>query len=133
MEISEVIYLGELRCDATHLKSATTIQTDAPIDNNGKGERFSPTDLTATSLASCMLTIMGIEAVKNNALFFGAKARVQKLMAINPRRIAIIRVAIALPKALEQNHKLWEEVSRTCPVALSLHPDIKQEISFNYY
>jgi putative redox protein len=135
MATSEVYYEGELRCKAIHLQSESAIFTDAPIDNHGKGEAFSPTDLLATSLGNCMLTIMGIEANRLNVSIDGAKARIGKHMAALPRRVAKIDVILEIPKGdltQEQMTKLiW--AGKNCPVAKSLHPDLVQNVNFNFY
>jgi uncharacterized OsmC-like protein len=132
---SKVIYEGKLRTVATHLKSGTTIETDAPTDNNGKGERFSPTDLVATALASCMTTIMGIAANTHQIDMDGTVCEVEKIMASNPRRIGEIVVRVQMPKGktfTEKEKKILEHAGLTCPVALSLHPDCKKTISFDW-
>lgn len=134
MNTSEIIYLGGLRTEAVHLQSENRIITDAPTDNNGRGEAFSPTDLLATSLGSCMLTIMGINAEKNNIDITGARVTIKKIMAANPRRVRRIEVDIRMPEKgyTEQEKELLENAARTCPVAYSLHPDIDQNITFHY-
>jgi putative redox protein len=132
---SEVTYLGELRTEAVHLQSGNKIVTDAPKDNHGKGEAFSPTDLAATSLANCMLTVMGILAQKEGITQFnGAVAKVTKVMYAEPRRIGEIHVIITMPanNFTEKEKKMYENAAHTCPVAKSLHPDVKQVIEFNY-
>lgn len=134
MATSQVNYNGKLRTEATHLKSGTAIITDAPTDNNGKGEAFSPTDLVATALSSCMLTIMGIKADQSEIDIDGIKSEVTKIMASNPRRIDEIHVAITMPAKTysDKEKKILEAAAKTCPVALSIHPDIKQVIQFNW-
>lgn len=134
MNTSEIIYLGGLRTEAVHLQSGIRIVTDAPTDNNGRGEAFSPTDLLATSLGCCMLTIMGIAAEKNNIDITGTRVSIKKIMAANPRRVSRIIVEVRMPsKEYSQQEKdLLEHAARTCPVAYSLHPDIDQEITFCY-
>jgi putative redox protein len=131
---SEIIYTGGLRTEAKHVQSGSKIITDAPTDNHGKGEVFSPTDLTATSLATCMLTTMGIAANTHNINMDGTKASVQKTMAANPRRISEIKVVIDFPKNnySEKEKTILKNTALTCPVAVSLHPDIKQEVTFNF-
>ncbi|WP_237390576.1 OsmC family protein [Fulvivirga sediminis] len=127
-------YLGDLRTSATHLKSNNSIITDAPLDNNGKGEAFSPTDLVASALSSCMITIMGIKAAQENIDLKGLKAEVTKVMSASPRQISEIIISFshdhleATPKQIE----VLKRAAKTCPVALSLSPDIKQTISFNF-
>lgn len=132
MQTSEVIYLGELRTEATHLRSGNVITTDAPPDNNGKGEAFSPTDILATSLAQCMITIMGMEADKLSVDIRGTKAEVTKTMAPNPRRVVKIDVLLILPATASPFSTQLEHAAHTCPVAKSLHPDIEQHVTFVY-
>lgn len=133
-KISTVEYRGSLRTNATHVKSGNEIITDAPTDNKGKGQAFSPTDLVATSLASCMLTIMGIRADKMNLDISGTRAEIQKLMASNPRRVEEIIVDITIPaRSFSAKDKtILEKAARTCPVALTLHPDTVQTIRFHW-
>jgi len=128
----ELTYTGDLRCKALHLKSGTEIITDAPVDNLGKGEAFSPTDLTATSLGVCMLTTVGISAQKNNYSIDGARAEVTKVMAANPRRIAEIVVDLHFPALnyTDEQKKMIETAALHCPVAKSLHPDLVQTVKF---
>lgn len=130
----ELTYTGELRTKAVHLRSGTAIISDAPVDNMGKGEAFSPTDLAATSLASCMLTTVGISAQKNGYNIDGAKADVTKIMAANPRRIAEVVVDLTFPaKNYSAEEKRMIEIAALhCPVAKSLHPDLMQTVKFNY-
>lgn len=126
-----VTYVGDLRTEGKHLQSGAKIITDAPTDNHGKGEAFSPTDLVATALASCMLTIMGIKAQEMKVNLNGTKATVVKIMSANPRRIAEIVVTITLPTNLdEKTQKILQAVAHTCPVAQSLHPDTRQTVRF---
>ncbi|MBP7511650.1 MAG: OsmC family protein [Bacteroidia bacterium] len=134
MPTSEVIYEGELRCNATHIQSGTTIFTDAPLDNFGKGETFSPTDLLATSLGLCIITIMGIEANKRKVNIDGTKLTIQKIMGTLPRRVTKIEVEIIVPNRnlSDRDKQMIEEAGLNCPVAKSLHPDLIQEIKFNY-
>lgn len=132
---SEVTYLGGLRTEAVHLQSGNKIVTDAPKDNHGKGEAFSPTDLTATSLACCMISVMGIVALKEGITSSeGAKATVLKVMYAEPRRIGEIHIEIIMPANgfSDKEKKMYEHAAYTCPVAKSLHPDIKQVIKFTY-
>ncbi|MGB1206828.1 MAG: OsmC family protein [Chitinophagales bacterium] len=131
---STVVYQGSLRTHCVHLKSGKVIITDAPTDNHGKGEAFSPTDLVATGLASCMISMMGIKANQHNIDIEGAKANVTKMMQSNPRRIAAIKVIIEMPAIdyTEKERKLLEHTAKTCPVAYSLHPNVVQELSFEY-
>jgi putative redox protein len=133
MATSIVKYVGGLRTEAKHLQSGTVILTDAPTDNHGKGEAFSPTDLTATSLASCMISIMGIVSMKEGITQTdGAVAEVTKVMYADPRRIGEIHITLTMPKNnfSDKEKKIYEHAAYTCPVAKSLHPDIKQDIKF---
>lgn len=134
MNVSKVIYTGDLRTEATHLRSGIKIITDAPLDNQGKGEAFSPTDLMATSTATCMLTIMGIAARTHNINMDGTTVEVVKIMADNPRRISEIHTILQIPDngLTDKQKTILENAATTCPVMLSLHPDIKKEIIFNY-
>lgn len=135
LNTSEVSYLGELRTEAVHLQSGERIITDAPKDNHGRGEAFSPTDLTATSLACCMLSVMGILARKEGIKpADGAKATVLKVMYAEPRRIGEIHVEITMPANgyTEKEKKMYENAAFTCPVAKSLHPEIRQVVNFKY-
>jgi len=131
---SEIIYQGDLRTQATHLQSGDIILTDAPKDNHGKGEAFSPTDLVATALGSCMLSIMGIIANRHEINILGTKVSIHKIMQTNPRRIAIIEVIMYMPNIIytPKERTLLENAVRTCPVSLSLHPEIEQKLSFVY-
>lgn len=125
-------YEGGLRCSAVHGPSGSTVETDAPVDNHGKGERFSPTDLAATSLGVCMMTIMGIYAEKNGIELKGTKARVLKEMTSEPpRRIAKLTLEISVP--LPGDHPRREAIERAglgCPVYLSLHPEVEKAVTF---
>ncbi len=135
MATAHVVYTGNLSTRATHLESQNTIMTDAPKDNHGNGEAFSPTDIMATSLACCMLSIMGIVARRENINIDGASANVTKVMYSEPRRVGEIHVSITFPEHLvisEKQQKLLEHAAHTCPVAKSIHPDIKQVIEFSY-
>jgi len=125
-----VLYEGDLRTKMTHLASKTDVLTDAPVDNKGKGEVFSPTDLASASLASCMLTIMGISAREHQFSIDGATAEVTKVMYSSPRRIGEIHIRIQFPdiEYTDKQKKLLDLASKTCPVALSLHPELKQLI-----
>lgn len=130
---SKVTYIGNLRTECEHLKSNATFITDAPVDNNGKGEAFSPTDTVATALASCMLTIIGIKAKDHDLDVRGATAEVTKTMAADPRRISEIKVILKFPASYnEKETRIIERSARTCPVLYSLHPDIELDISFRY-
>ena len=135
MATSEIIYTGELRTEATHLRSGSNLITDAPLDNQGKGEFFSPTDLIATALGSCMATIMGIAARTHKFNIDGAKLEITKVMTQEPpRKISEIIVNMTFPPGnyTEPQKKILENISRTCPVALSLHPDVKQTVRLIY-
>ncbi len=131
---AQVIYKGGLRTQAEHLSSETKIITDAPVDNHGKGEAFSPTDLVATALASCMLTIMGIVANRLEINIDGTTANITKIMESNPRRIAEVKVHITLPNSNYSNkeRKLLEKAALTCPVAESLSEKLVQTVNFEY-
>lgn len=133
MSTSKVTYLGHLRTENEHLKSGNTFLTDAPIDNNGKGEAFSPTDTVATGLANCMLTVMGIKARDLEVDLTHSTAMVTKTMAANPRRISKIKITFHLPSGVpEKSQKILENTANTCPVHYSLHPDIEKNIDFNW-
>jgi uncharacterized OsmC-like protein len=134
METIRTTYIGELRTQATHVQSGEELLTDAPVDNQGKGESFSPTDLVATALASCMLTIMGIIATRYDFKIEGTKVKSTKIMTVSPRRIGEIIVEIDFPNMpfTEKEKTLLQQAAKICPVALSLHPDIKQTIIFNF-
>lgn len=128
---SKVTYLGALRTECLHVKSGNTFITDAPTDNNGKGEAFSPTDTVATAVASCMLTVMGIKAEGMKVDLSGAQATVVKVMAAAPRRIAAVNIEVVIPvMPSEKDRKVLEQTGRTCPVLLSLHPEMEKEIRF---
>ena len=130
---AEVTYQGGLRTVCNHLKSGDRFITDAPTDNNGKGEAFSPTDTVATALASCMLTIMGIKADSLGIDLKGSLAQVEKTMTTNPRRISKITINIFVPGIVEEhNKKILENSANNCPVHHSLHPDIKKEVTFHW-
>ena len=133
MSTAKVTYLGNLRTECVHLKSGATYITDAPVDNNGKGASFSPTDTVATGLANCMITMMGIKAESLDISLDGTFANVTKTMAANPRRISRIDVEITIPTKLsEKLQNILENTARTCPVLYSLHPDIEKVIVFNW-
>ena len=130
---ASIIYTGNLRCEAEHLQSHSKIETDAPTDNHGKGERFSPTDLLCVSLATCMLTTMGIKSEDMNVDITNAKAEVTKHMASDPRRVAKIEVAVSLPGTGSDKDKvILERTGNNCPVAKSLHSDIELYISYKW-
>ena len=134
METANTKYLGELRTEAVHTRSGVKIITDAPPDNQGKGESFSPSDLLATSLGSCMLTIMGIASRTHGIQMDGTKIKVTKVMASNPRRVSEVHIEFDMPEVpyTEKEKSILENAAQTCPVALSVHPDIKQVLTFNY-
>ena len=134
MATSKVKYLGDLRTEATHLHSGEKIITDAPLDNQGKAEYFSPTDLAATSLATCGLTIMGIAARTHGFNIDGTEATVTKVMYSNPRRIGEVHIEYQLPdiQYSDKEKRIIEAAGKSCPVAMSLSPEVKQEISFQF-
>ena len=126
------IYIGELKTEAEHLKSGSKIMTEAPEDNNGKGMMFSPTDLFATSLGACMLTIMGISAQAHGFDIDGTRIETEKVMASNPRRVAELILDIYLPRRYSDREMRFIESSvKTCPVANSIHPDIVKNIRYH--
>ncbi|NER09003.1 Uncharacterized OsmC-related protein [Muriicola jejuensis] len=130
---SKVTYTGDLRTTCVHLRSGNEFITDAPVDNNGLGQAFSPTDTVATALASCMLTVMGIKARSWESDLDGAYAEVTKHMAADPRRIVKIEVAIHMPGHFsDKNRTILENTARTCPVLYSIHPDIEKKIDFHW-
>lgn len=134
-DMAKTSYLGDLRTVSKHLRSGHEIHSDAPVDNNGKGERFSPTDSMATSLTTCMLTVMGIAAMKRGFSLNHIEAHTSKAMGVNPRRIISIHVEMEIQQEGDwpENAKdVLEEAAKNCPVAMSLHPDIKQEVGFTY-
>lgn len=130
----EITYEGSLRTKATHCPSLSQIETDAPVDNQGRGERFSPTDLVASAAASCMLTVMGIVAERRGISLKGSSAKVEKHMVNEPvRRIGKLVINIFLPKGISpENRTLLERTASTCPVKKSLHPDVEIITTFNY-
>ncbi|MDN3707048.1 OsmC family protein [Myroides ceti] len=131
--LSKVIYLGELRTQSVHLASGSEIISDAPVDNNGKGEAFSPTDLLANSLATCMFTIMGIKAAGMAIALEGSTAEVIKEMQSEPRKISKIKIVFQMNTQLDEKQQtILERVALSCPVYLSLHPDIEKDITFNW-
>ena len=124
-----VKYLGNLRNESTHLRSGNAIITDAPVDNHGKGEAFSPTDLASVSLANCMMTIVAIAADTRNLVIESMEAEVKKEMASNPRRISAIHVRLRITGQFTDKEKtILHHAALTCPVAFSLHPDVNQNI-----
>lgn len=133
MATSKVTYLGDLRTSSIHLQSGSEIISDAPLDNNGKGEAFSPTDTVANGLASCMFTVMGIKARELNVDFSGSTAVVIKIMGTEPRRIKEIHIMFQMAISVDEKTKtILERTAMTCPVFYSLHPDIKKEIVFKW-
>ena len=130
---SKVIYKGDLRTECEHLQSSSTFITDAPLDNQGKAEAFSPTDTVATAVASCMITTMGIKARDLKVDLIDTYAEVTKYMEANPRRISKIDVNLFIKGKLSDKEKaILENVARTCPVVQSINPDIIKNISFDY-
>lgn len=131
---STITYEGELRTRAVHLQSLSELITDAPVDNHGKGEAFSPTDLVATALVSCMMTIIGIQATKSDLPIGSMKGQVEKIMVSDPRRISILRIVLAFEghDLDEAQKKRVETLAMNCPVAKSIHPDITLNVSFKY-
>ena len=132
---STVIYEGELRTVASHLQSGSTIETDAPLDNQGRAQRFSPTDLVATALGSCMTTIMGIKARDMKLPLEGMKIEIEKIMKPDPRRIGGVNLTFHFPESLvvdEKQKVILERAAHTCPVMYSIHPDIAVNIKFNW-
>ena len=133
MSTATARYTGQLRTEATHNASGNVLITDAPVDNHGRGEAFSPTDLVSTALGSCMMTIMGIVAERHSLDLTSVTYDVTKHMSAEPRRISQIDVHFRLPASLtDKGRALLERAARTCPVALSLNPDIRQEVQFSY-
>ena len=131
---SSVVYKGALRTTCTHLRSSSAIETDAPVDNNGRGERFSPTDLLATSLATCMLTVMGIKAKTMGFDLDDMKVDVEKIMKSDPRRVGGIHLTFSIPEKLkkldDRQKTVLKHTADTCPVYKSIHPDI--EVAVNW-
>ena len=127
-------YKGSLRTENIHTRSGSLVITDAPVDNQGKGEAFSPTDLVCTALSSCMLTTMGILANRENINIVGLKTEVVKIMASSPRKIAEIQVTLSHPtlQVTDEQKKKLKNAALTCPVALSLHDSVKQTVIFNF-
>jgi putative redox protein len=131
---STVHYDGALRTTLTHLQSGSAFETDAPVDNHGRGERFSPTDLMATSLATCMITVMGIKARAMGFDLEGVEIQVEKIMKAEPRRVAAINLFFKIPVALEsldiKSRDILKHTGNTCPVAQSLHPDLQVTVDW---
>lgn len=133
MSTAVVKYLGGLRTENLHLRSGATYLTDAPVDNNGQGAAFSPTDTVATGLANCMLTIMGIKARDLNIDLDGSQAQVTKIMAANPRRIARIEIELKMVSGVDaRSQQVLEKAGLNCPVMHSLHPAIEKAIEFSW-
>jgi uncharacterized OsmC-like protein len=130
---SKITYLGDLRTEMVHIQSGSAVLTDAPTDNHGKGLAFSPTDLMATALGSCMLTTMAIGTMSRGLTIDGASATVQKIMSSDPpRRIVRIEVRITMPSNnyTEEEKQILEKIAYACPISKSLHPDLEQAIEF---
>lgn len=134
METIRTNYIGGYRTQATHMLSSEKLITDAPIDNNGKGEAFSPTDLVATALCSCMLTLMDMTANSHGFSLAHVSAKTTKIMASSPRRISEIKIEFDLSAApySEKERRILEVAAKNCPVNKSIHPDIKVDLTFNY-
>jgi uncharacterized OsmC-like protein len=130
---SKITYLGELRTSSIHIQSGTEILSDAPTDNRGKGEAFSPTDTVANALGSCMISIMGIKAMDMELDMKGSTVEVTKIMQAEPRKIKKIGIVINMNlEADEKTRTIMERTAMTCPVSLSLDPDIEQDVVFNW-
>jgi putative redox protein len=130
---SKIIYKGNLRCAATHLQSGSVILTDAPTDNNGKGEKFSPTDLVATALGSCMLTIMGIVADNHSININESECSIEKIMTSSPRKIGAIKVTMHVKGQdtySDKEKSLLEKAALNCPVYLTLSEEVNKDVSF---
>lgn len=134
METAETIYKGDLRTEITHLRSGSMIITDAPVDNKGKGENFSPTDMVACALGSCIYTIMGIAAREHNFSIDGSTCRITKIMTDNPRKIGEIRISFdfTMNEFTEKQKKILDYCVKTCPVALSLNESVIQNVILNF-
>ncbi|HPH85218.1 MAG TPA: OsmC family protein [Ferruginibacter sp.] len=131
---ASIVYKGELRCECTHLQSGTVIETDAPTDNRGKGERFSPTDTVCVALGTCIITTMGIRAADMQINLAGTKLAVTKFMLSEPRRIGKITVSLELPGSGidEKNRFILQKIGDNCPVMKSLHPDLEVIIAYSW-
>jgi len=132
---ASIIYKGDLRCECTHLQSGTQIETDAPTDNRGKGERFSPTDTLCVALATCIVTTMALKANDMNIILAGTKIDVTKHMIADPRRIGKIDIVLHFDSILhleEKDKTILKRVGDNCPVAKSLHPDLEIDITYNW-
>ncbi len=134
MATIETTYLGDLRTEATHVQSGNKIITDAPLDNKGKGEAFSPTDLLSAALGSCMLTIMGIAAREQGINIDGTTCSITKIMAADPRRVGEIQITFNFPSGdySDKQKTILERAAHTCPVSKSLHPDLVESLVFNF-
>lgn len=134
MATIQTVYSGSLRTNALHVQSGAEIITDAPVDNQGKGEAFSPTDLLAASLGSCMLTIMGIAAREHKFDIDGTKIAITKIMVSNPRKVGEVKIEFRFPHQnyTESQQRILKHAAHNCPVALSLHPDVVQNVIFNF-
>ena len=131
---ASIVYKGDLRCECTHLQSNSIVETDAPTDNRGKGERFSPTDLVCVSLATCMITTMGIRAADMNVSLKDTQINVTKHMLSDPRRIGQIDIQLSIPNSGIENKdkKILELIGNNCPVMKSLHPDLQLNITYDW-
>lgn len=132
---ASIIYKGHLRCECTHLQSGTVIETDAPTDNKGKGERFSPTDTVCVALATCIVTTMALKANDMNIDLSGTSIAVTKHMLSDPRRIGKIDVILNFPASLQLDEKdstILQRVGNNCPVMKSLHPDLEVNVEYNW-
>lgn len=134
MPTSTLKYLGNLRTEMTHVKSGQVVVTDAPTDNNGKGEAFSPTDLMSSSLCACMITIMGVAAQSHGFSIDGATAEITKIMSTDPRKVSEIQIEIIFPpnNYSTKEKKIIDHITKTCPVALSLHENVIQNVKLTY-
>ena len=134
MATIQTLYLGDLRTEITHVQSGNKVMTDAPTDNNGKGEAFSPTDLCVTALASCAMTIIGIYGKMHDVDVTGTSIEVTKTMSANPRRIGKLEVVFTMPdrEYTDKQKTMIERAAHTCPVHLSLHPDVEQVFTFRW-
>ena len=134
MATIQTTYLGDLRTEATHVQSGNVIITDAPLDNKGKGEAFSPSDLLTSALGSCMLTIMGITAREQNINMDGTTCSITKIMASDPRRVSEVQISFNFPQEnySEKDKTILKRSAETCPVAKSVHPDLIQNLVFNF-
>lgn len=130
----QTTYVGNLMTEAVHLQSGSKIVTEAPVDNHGKGEHFSPTDMFATSLGCCMLTILGISAQSYGFSIDGTRIETEKIMSANPRRVAELKLDIYFPRNdyTDQQKRLIDAAVRTCPVTNSIHPDVIKSITYHF-